>query len=320
MKQQSNNDRGIALLATLLAISLLTLLVVEFSTSSALGYRAAANRADELKAYYLARSGVQIGLSILVRDSLLKSQARSQYTSLDQIWAQPIPPVPVDGGTISLSIVDEERKLDINKLFDQQKRQPDPQYAAIFTRLLSNLGLSPALVPILIDWLDPDSIESDGGAEANYYLQLTPPYEPRNGPMPTLGDLRMLKDVDDLTFLRLRPYLTTMQAGMGPCCINVNTAPPELLAALTPEFENNPDLVRQIVNARSIRPFTQITDLLNLPGIGFAGENIKRLVTVSSDYFLITAQGDFAGARKRVYATFRRNLNGTTLLMDWHED
>ena len=82
-------DRGIALLATLLAVSLMTLLVVEFSTSAALGYRAAANQANELRAYYLARSGIQIGLAILVQDYLINSQSKVQYASLDQVWAQP---------------------------------------------------------------------------------------------------------------------------------------------------------------------------------------------------------------------------------------
>jgi general secretion pathway protein K len=320
MQLRRKHDRGIALLATLLAISLMTLLVVEFSTSAALGYRAAANQADELRAYYLARSGIQVGLAVLAQDSLRKSLAQHKYDSLDQVWAQPIAPITVDGGTVSMSIVDEERKLSINKLFNQEKREPDQQFAPVVTRLFSNLSLSPALVPILIDWLDPDSIETDGGAEADYYLRLMPPYEPRNGLMPTIGDLRMLKGMDDVTFLRLSRYLTTMQEGAGPCCVNANTAPPEVLAALVPELEDNADLVKQIVDTREIRPFSQITDLLNLPGIGPLGEHLKPFLTVTSQYYLITAQGDFAGARKRIYATFRRNLNGTALLMNWHED
>ncbi len=318
MKPPHKHDRGIALLATLLAISLMTMLVVEFSTSAVLGYRAAANQADELRAYYLARSGIQIGLAVLAQDSLSKRLAKDKYDSLDQVWAQPIAPIPVEGGTVSMSIVDEERKLNINKLFNQQKREPDEQFAAIVTRLLSNIGLSPALVPILIDWLDPDSIESDGGAEADYYLRLMPPYEPRNGQMPTIGDLRMLKGMDDVTFLRLSRYLTTRQEGAG--VINANTASPEVLAALVPELENDADLVKQIVEVRDIRPFSKITDLQNLPGISGIEQHLSRLVGVSSQYFLITAQGDFAGARKRIYATFRRNPNGTALLMNWHED
>jgi general secretion pathway protein K len=313
-------DRGIALLATLLAVSLMTLLVVEFSTAAALAYRAAANQANELRAYYLARSGIEVGLSVLAQDSLSQAAAKYPHASLDQVWAQPIAPIAVDGGTVSISIVDEERKLDINKLFDQQKREPDEQFAAVITRLLSNLGLSPALVPILIDWLDPDGIESDGGAEADYYLRLMPPYEPRNGVMPTIGDLRMLKGMDDATFLRLSRYLTTVDAGGGPCCINPNTAPPEVLAALTPELENSPDLVKQIVEVRDIHPFNQIVDLLNLPGISDVEQHLQRFLIVTSKTFLMTAQGDFAGARKRIYATFRRNLNGTALLINWHED
>ena len=298
----------------------MTLLVVEFSTAAALSYRAAANQANELRAYYLARSGIQVGLAMLVQDAISKRGAKYQYTSLDQAWAQPLAPIPVDGGTVSMSIVDEDRKLNINDLFNQQHRQPDQRFAAIFTRLLSNLGISPELVPIVIDWLDPDSIESDGGAEADYYLRLMPPYEPRNGPMPTIGDLRMLKGMDDVTFLRLRRYLTALQATGTLCCVNANTAPPEVLAALTPELADNPDLVKQIIDVRSIRPFGQITDLFNLPAISPISEHLKPFVNVNSQYFLITAQGDFAGARKRIYATFRRNLNGTALLVNWHED
>src|SRR5215472_15328766 len=283
MKPRYKYNRGIALLATLLAVSLMTLLVVEFSTSAALGYRAAANQANELRAYYLARSGIQVGLAVLVQDSISKSRAKYQYASLDQVWAQPIAPISVDGGMVSMSIVDEERKIDINKLFDQQNRQPDEQFAAIFTRLLSNLSLSPALMQILIDWLDPDSIESDGGAEADYYLRLNPPYEPRNGPMPTIGDLRMLKGMNDTTFMRLSQFLTTMpEPGVNP-----NTASPEVLAALTPELENNSDLVKEIVAARSFRPFMATTDLTNLPGLGQYVADLSPLLTTRGSYFTI---------------------------------
>jgi hypothetical protein len=85
-------------------------------------------------------------------------------------------------------------------------------------------------------------------------------------------------------------------------------------------LEDNADLVKQIVDVRDIRPFNRVTDLLNLPGISGISEHLKPFLNVTSQDFLITAQGDFAGARKRIYATFRRNLNGTALLLNWHED
>ena len=193
---QRKYDRGIALLATILAIALMTLLVVDFTTSAALGYRAAANQADALRARYLARSGVAVGLAMLAQDSLKNARQPGTfhpYDSLDKAWAQPVLPIAVDGGTVSLAVVDEARKIDVNLLFNSRTREVDPQYMGILARLFTNIGVSTDLLPILVDWLDPDSVTSPGGAEADYYLRLTPPYEPRNGPMPTIGDLRMLK-------------------------------------------------------------------------------------------------------------------------------
>jgi general secretion pathway protein K len=328
-------QRGIALLATMLAVALMTLLVVEFTTSAALGYRAAANQADELRACYLARSGVEVGLAILEQSAQTSnspnngspnspnngSPAPARYDSFDQLWARPSPPIPVDGGLLATSIVDDDRKINVNLYLNAKTHQPDPIWAPIIVRLLSNLEVSPDLLPILTDWLDPDSIESAGGAEADYYLTLSPPYEPRNGPMPTIYDLRMLKGMDDATFFKLSGYLT---AASGQPRVNVNTAPPEVLAALAPELENNQALVEAIVKARAIEPFTAITDLKNrVSGLPQTAAFMTLLTTQSSS-FTITGDGTFAGTRKRIYATFRRGAvqrdSVSFSLMAWHED
>lgn len=309
-------ERGIALLATLLAIALMTILVVDFATTSALGYRAAANQADELRALYLARSGIQVGVAALERDSIFDALQKTPYDSLNDVWAIQVPPIPVEGGTVSVSIVDEARKLNINQLYNLRARQIDPNFAQVVARLFESIGVTTDLIPIIADWLDPDSVDSPGGAEANYYLRLLPPYEPRNGPMPTAGDLRALKGVDDAMFIRLATFLTTTPETR----VNVNTAAPEVLAALTPELSNNLDLVKEIVAAREYHPLLAITDVLNLPGIGQFGQHLSPLLTTRSVYFTITGQGQFAGARRRIYATFRRNANGSAMLISWHED
>src|SRR4029077_11701465 len=124
-----------------------------------------------------------------------------------------------------------------------------PNAVQQLSRLLALLEISPAIVPAIIDWLDRDSIDTPGGgAEADYYLKLIPPYEPRNGTMPTIGDLRMIKGIDDATFLKLKNYLTVEPETR----VNVNTAPPEVLACLEPELASNPRLVMQILQARMV--------------------------------------------------------------------
>ncbi len=228
----------------------------------------------------------------------------------------------LDGGLVSTQIIDEERKINLNLLFDPRKRQPDPTWTPIIERVLANAGASPDLLPILIDWLDPDSIESQGGAEADYYLRLMPPYEPRNGPMPTIFDLRMIKGMDDATFMNLSHFLTA--GPFSQAQINVNTAPAEVLAALAPQLENDPSLVKSIIEARADGPFAMITDLNNRVSGLPQDQALQRLLTVSSNDFSIIGDGGFAGARKRIYSTFKRirlqRSGASFILANWHED
>jgi general secretion pathway protein K len=358
------DERGVALLATMLAIALMTLIVVDFTSSSALGYHSAANQANEIRAEFLARSGVNVGLALLAQDARQQVQQGPQangnsngvpFDALTSVWAMPFPPIPVGGGTASLLIQDEARKFNINKIINYTRRpngqsaplgqsgsigqatadqgqngmpggqgpdglpvgQLDPIAVQQFTRLLVLLNISPGIVPAVIDWLDRDSIDTpNGGAEADYYLTLIPPYEPRNGPMPTIGDLRMIKGVDDATFQRLKNYLTVVPEPT----VNANTASPEVLACLEPELAENPRMVAEIIQARSVRPFTSITDVTNLPGVNALAGKLGKDLTTRSNYFTIAGMGTFAGARKIVISVFRRNGNGTANLVSWQED
>jgi general secretion pathway protein K len=308
-------ERGVALLVTMMALALMTMLVMDFTTSASLGYRSAAGQANEMRAEYLARSAISVGLSLLSIDARQGATSKTPYEGLDQQWAMPYPPVPLGGGTAQISIVDEARKIDINQLINPRTGQPDPTYLGILQRLFTNIGVSPAIIPAIVDWLDPDSIESAGGAESDYYLRLTPPYEPRNGPMPTIGDLRMIRGVDDATFFRLQQFLT---ASPEPH-VNINTAPPEVIAALVPQLSDDTSSVKEIIQARTVQPFLNVTDVGNLAGLGDAGQPLMKLITTRSSYFTLTGVGVFAGARRRITGTFRRNANGTSTLASWQE-
>jgi type II secretory pathway component PulK len=130
-----------------------------------------------------------------------------------------------------------------------------------------------------------------------------------------------VRGVDDAVFNRLLPFVTTSPENQ----VNVNTAPPEVLAAVSPELFANQQLVKAIVTARMIRPFTNLTDVGNIPGLGNAfnggeGGGLSKVLTTRSNFFTISGMGTFAGARKLVHSTFRRQPNGTGLLVSWQED
>ena len=317
VKPRTTRPRGVALLVVLLGVALMTLIVIDFGTTAALGYLSAANQANELRAYFLARSSVAVGLGLLAEDSRMDAQMQTPYDSLNDVWAAPFPPINVDGGSASISIVDETRKLNINQLVNPTNGEIDPQYALVLERLFATLNVPPEIIPAIADWIDADSIPTGrGGAEMDYYLRLMPPYAPRNGLMPTIGDLKMVRGIDDATFHRLLPFVTVVPEMQ----VNANTAPPEVLAALSPQLFANPDLVKAVVTARMIRPFSNLTDVGNIPGLGQYITDLSKVLTTRSNFFTMNGMGTFAGARKLVHSTFRRQPNGTGLLISWQED
>ncbi len=309
------SERGVALLVVLLGLALMTLIVVDFASESGLGFVSAANQANEIRAYYLARSATGAGLALLGQSARMQMMEQQPADSLQDVWAAPFPPLNLDGGQVSLSIVDEARKLNINLLITNEGQPNQPQLL-MFERLFTVLGVDPRILPAIIDWMDPDSIESPGGAESDFYLRLRPPYQARNTPMPTIGDLKMVRGVTDAVFNRIAPFITVMPETQ----INANTASPEVLMALDPQLMEDTKGVKEIIAARTVRPFTQSTDVANLPSIQSFGTRIAQLLTTRSQFFTITGIGTYAGARKIVTSTFHREQTGVGTLTVWHEE
>ena len=324
VKRIKKKERGVALLAVLLGVAMMTLIVVDFAMTSGLGFVSAANQANELRANYLARSAISVGLGLLAasaRAQALAQTAANQTTNtstadtLNDPWAAPFPPMPLEGGTVSLSIVDEDRKLNINSMVVNGR----PNLPAIqkMQRLFTVLDVDVNLVQAMVDWITPNGGNSIGG---DYYLQLKPPYQPRYGPMPTLGDLQMVKGFNEAIFNRVSPFLSVITQNLNQ--VNVNTAPPQVLAALEPVLMEDQKLVMTIVDYRAQQPFSNPTDVLNLLNLpnqsGPTG--LSNDIVVKSGYFTISGMGTYAGARKIVTATFQRQQNGVGILNAWRED
>ncbi len=330
MKRRRKTERGMALLAALMGIALMTIIVMDLTASTMLGYRSAANQANELRADYLARSGVNIGLALLVQHTSQEIQTNQQVDGLSQAWAIPYGPIPVGGGFASVSIQDEDRKLNINQLINVQNGGQNPAFEPVLEKLFVLIGVSLDVIPAIIDWLDPDSIpDGPTGAEADFYMRLMPPYAPRNGPMPSIGDLRMIRGIDDPTFFKLRQYLTVYGNPQNPGAlqpVNINTAPPEVIAAMDSNLAD-PSTIKEIMARRLEQPFTQ-ADLNSLPGsTGSTGSSpdqggagVSGAFTVISQFFTIEGRGSYAGAREVVYATVLRQGPGPSQLLDWYED
>jgi general secretion pathway protein K len=319
VRKARKNERGVAILAVLLGIALMTLIVVDFAMTSGLGFVSAANQANELRAGYLARSGINVGLAILAQSARTQAQSQPPIDTLNDVWAVPFPPMPLEGGNVSLSIVDETRKLPINLMVSQTGAQAGALNApaiARVQRLFTILEVNPDLVQGIIQWITPVGASGSGGGGA-FYTGLIPPYQPRYGPMPTIGDLQMVQGFNEAIFNRVSPFLTVMPEP----AVNANTASPQVIASLEPELMQDQKIVEEIVAARATRPFSQPTDIMNLPGVApGVAQRLSKDVVMRSQFFTIDGRGTYAGARKMITATFHRETTGVGTLAAWHED
>src|SRR5260370_19076875 len=143
----------------------------------------------------------------------------------------PFPTMPLEGGNVSLTVVDETRKLNINAMIDQNGTPNEPAIQRM-ERLFTILNVDTALIPGIVQWISPGGQNAMSGGGSDYYMGLRPPYQPRNGPMPTIADLQLVKGINEPVFNRLRPFLTVMPENQT----NVNTVSPQVLASLGPEW------------------------------------------------------------------------------------
>lgn len=95
----------------------------------------------------------------------------------------------------------------------------------------------------ILDWRDPDSLVSPGGAENEFYQSLSNPYPCRNGPFQSVAELLLIKGMTSDLFQEIQSKVTVEPSGT----VNINTASKEILGALGA----SPALVSKIMNCRN---------------------------------------------------------------------
>ncbi len=304
-----HNDKGTALIITLLIIATLVGLTLAFSEDSSVELSLAGYSAQGYRAYELAISGFNMGRALLVQDedlgvdSLLEDWAKFDGSSLPEEILQ--------GGSVEGRVVDENAKLNIN-LLRTSSGEIDEAQKERFKKLLNILGLGEELVAPLLDWLDQDDIRRLDGAESYYYNSLPDPYECANGPFISIRQLFMVKGYKDLSAEdreRLLNFVTIYSDGK----ININTAPSEVLQCIAPEIDSN--MANSIIEYRKEQTFSTIQDLNKIPGIDYQiFQRIRPILTVKGSTFCINMTGSYQDSVSQIMAVVKRGQKDTKLL------
>jgi len=146
-----------------------------------------------------------------------------------------------------------------------------------------------SLVDALLDWRDPDTVPRPFGDESSGN---------RNGPLADVWELRYVRGFTDSLVGSLAQFLTTRGTG----AINVNAAPPEILATLPGMTE---EAVRMVIMGRRETPLPN-PDVL----AGLLSPSARRMLLASYPEFVRSA----TFAAQQLVGTVTGGLRGTPLV------
>ena len=278
-------SRGVALLATVVALAVMTVLATALARTSAVDAHLARTAMATLQADALARSGVAAAAALLGSGTLT-------IDSFHAPWARDAGPQPLGAGVVRVRVEDEARRLDLGT----------PELAAALPALLGVLGIDAGLADAIADWSDADDAPRPHGAERDWYLGLTPPYAVANAPLATLGELRLVRGVDAAVLARLRPHVTVA----GERAINPNTASEEVLVALA-----GPAAAARVLAARRRGPLARETFRTLLPDVPL------RRLTDRGSFYRVVSVGEVGDVRRAVEATVRAPMGLAPAVVAW---
>lgn len=299
--QGSRRDRGVALITAVLMVALGTMLAVDVGFRGFLDQRRSATLFALDQGYEIA-----LGAEAWAADFLKQDMQDSKTDHFGETWAQPLPPLPIEGGTVEGRLEDQQGLFNINNLVHSDGTTNEDAVKQL-ERMLAMLEIEPTWATALADWIDEDVQPGfPDGAEDSVYTGLDPPHLAANMPVTRASEIMVLPGFGAERYARLRPYVTALPVGTP---INVCTAPGVVLDALsegTREFSLNPE---DLLGRRKDTCFPTLEEIRGAMG-DEAYNKVKNSLTESSIYFRATVWVTIGTTQFTLYSLLARSGQG----------
>jgi general secretion pathway protein K len=218
-------QRGVALITAIVLVAIATVLAVHIGTRAAMDLRRTTGLVALDQGWHVALGAEAWAAEVLSDDA----NESANVDDLSEAWAQPLPPLPVDGGEVRGALEDMQGRFNLNDLINAD-REVDEDSVKRFERLLIFVGAQPRWARMMVDWIDAGTMpEIPDGAEDSTYLAQNPPYRTANVVVTTTTEMMALPGMTREEFERIRPYVAALPVGTP---INLCTAKAPVLAAL----------------------------------------------------------------------------------------
>ncbi len=344
----SATRRGSALILVLWVIGMLSLLVVSFAFEAHLEGKVVSFARKRRKAESLAMSGMQLA-RMLLNKQLSVSGNESESAAAEDRWHVPALTIkrggsitleePLGEGTIRLDIEPEQVWRNINKLAAED-----------WERMFQAIGLPedywPELIDSYFDWIDPDSLPRQDGAESSdYYETLDPPYQARNAPLDTVRELLLVKGFKEAVLsggilnpeepkerqIVITNGVQNLLTTFGDGKVNVNAVGYGNIGVLlslpgVTELGANAILEERLRSTyggaggyEDDGSFRSVDDFMARVGNLLDDPAVRNYVTTKSEYFRVTSVGQIGRVTRRIWAVVYSN--GTVWrVLRWREE
>jgi general secretion pathway protein K len=298
------NSEGMVLVLTLMILTLITAMVVEFAYGVYTSTSALYNWRDSQRLSFVAKSGV------VMAEKILSDPQTPQSESYKYLGREiPVPNIPEGfNGSFVIRAEDENAGLNLNSIHRTWGDRTLKVYDSL-QRLLRDLDLDETIADRVADWIDTDSEprlrDSEEGA--------------KNAFMESVDELLLIQGIDQKAYEKLAPYVTVYGFdGPDSPLVNINTAPIPVIMSLDERITR--EMAEALLNQRVLEPFA-------LPGqlekIGFSNAMISsisdRFTVTFPRNFRITSVAEENKIKRIIEGVVKVTRGGQGIILSWRE-
>jgi general secretion pathway protein K len=181
-------EEGVALIAVLWTLTLLSLLAGALIVETRSSTRIARNVTDNATARAAADAGIE--------RAILDLENARRFVTDGTVYAWRF-----GNCTVHISVRDEASKIDLNKA-------PEALLAALFASVGTEPGQARSLADAIADFRDPDNLTRAQGAEEAEYRDAGLVWGPKNAPFQTVEELQQVFGMTAEIYARVAPDLS----------------------------------------------------------------------------------------------------------------
>jgi general secretion pathway protein K len=330
MLTSRSRQYGVALVAALILMTSIVFILGNIFYRHQISVAQSTLTIHQNQAYFLALSAESWAKQLLDEDA-----DESSFDHFDELWAQAIPAMPVDGGLINGCISDMQSRFNLNALvkytsgtqLTSDVNSENNSHATVWNNILRFKEIPPdqSRLETIIDWIDKGSSTiGTSGAEQEIYESMRPPRMIADSQIVQPSELAEVMGYNLLEVQQLMPVITALPIALKtkpnqiePYAININTASDDLLLAIGGDFDTI--FKDTVINNR---PFEQIQDFYDKLAfeLGYPEDNIKQrwpddLITIATQFFELYLEVTLGEARIEVRSIIMRRFNADSVIL-----